>query len=194
MIREVIYLPSRKKIFKEGCGSCPTFRVSSCPLGPQGPQGIPGIQGEPGTSITPVYGSLYTENFVLATSNTNVDFDAVGLSSGTTLDITDDPITGNSITVNSPGVYTISFSTVIITIDHLQRFPSVIFSLSINGTPDITKDIRFQTITTNVNQVTTISRTDQLMLNQGDVIQVFISLSNDSIDYRNAALVVTKVA
>ena len=67
--------------------------------------------------------SLYGDN--LATSNTNVNFHTVGPSSGVTLNIAD-----NSITINSTGTYTISFSTVILVFES-QDDPFSIFLISL---------------------------------------------------------------
>ncbi|MFJ8512502.1 hypothetical protein [Lysinibacillus xylanilyticus] len=168
---------------REDCKSLSRFKVSSCAQ-------VPSVQDGPEPPVfTPVYGSLYNTNGVVAVSGANVDFDTVGPSSGVTLDTVND-----SITVNSSGVYTISFSTEINANDLQETFNSVFFRLSINGTPDPTKETSFQTALSIVNEVNTISRTDQLKLNQGDVIRVFIFLENGNPAYFNAALVVTKVA
>jgi len=72
---------------------------------------------------------------------------------------------------------------------------NIIFRFSINGTPLATKQIEYQTFVTAANiEVDVVSRTDQLALNQGDVIRVAIVSSTGVINYDNAALVVTKVA
>ncbi|WP_079526585.1 collagen-like triple helix repeat-containing protein [Halobacillus hunanensis] len=165
---------------------------ASGPAGAQGEPGPPGPQGPPGPGVTPVYGSLSTEPGTgsPAISDTNVDFAIVGPFSGTTPNTADD-----SITVNSQGVYTVSFSTVVNAIGPEGSFANVTFNLSINGTPDFSKQLDFQTlIATNVNEVDTLSRTDQLMLTQGDVIRVLIRSANGDIFYADGALVVTKVA
>jgi len=184
-------LSSKKRIFKKGCGdgegckSYPTFKVSSCPLGP------PVSQDEPAPIFTLVYGSLYNgEPAMLAITGTNVDFNIVGPFSGVTADVTSD-----SITVNSPGVYTISFSTdVFVSSVTPGDLRFVYFQLSINGNPDTTKQAGYQTVVSNFIEATTLSRTDQLMLNQGDVIQVFITTASAEAFYSHSALVVTKVA
>ena len=172
----------------------PMFRASDCPLscpsgppGPQGEQGIQGEQGPTGPGITPVYGSLYSNAVYSAVSGTNVNFDTLGPSSGVTLNTTD-----HSITVNSPGVYTISFSTVINANDFEGATNAIDFRLSINGTPIITKIISLQTLIAFKNEIDTLSRTDQLILNEGDVIQIFIASLNGNFLYHNAALVVTR--
>lgn len=159
----------------EDCKSFSRFRVSSCQLGPEPPV------------FTPVYGSLYQTTGVLAVPGTNVDFDTVGPSSGVMLDITND-----SITVNSSGIYTITFSTT--ASGSTEEVHSIEFNLSINGNPDPTKSTVFQILETSpFTEIKTISRTDQLMLNQGDVIRIFI-VSAYSAVYESSALVVTKVA
>ena len=161
----------------------PKFRASDYPL--SSPTGPP---GDPGPGITPVYGSLYSNSVYNAVSGTNFNFDTLGPSSGVTLSTTDD-----SITVNSSGVYTISFSTVINASDLEGATDAIDFRLSINETSILTKIISFQTLIAFKNEVDTLSRTDQLMLNQGDVIRVFIDTVSGNILYNNAALVVTKV-
>ncbi|SES45934.1 hypothetical protein [Psychrobacillus sp. OK032] len=178
----------------------PTFRVSDCPLPcPPGPQGDPGATGPAGPGITPVYGSLYTTGNVLATGNTNVNFDMIGLSSGVTLDINDGP-TGNSITVISPGIYNISFSTTVRIVGEFEDgiHGEMEFRLSISGTPSLLQVIEFKTFNSGndiVFEAYTLSRTDQLALDQGDVIQILIDpIITGDISYTNSALVVTKVA
>lgn len=170
----------------ECCEECRSFskvRVSSCPQEPIVPQDGP----EPPPVVIPVYGSLYGTGGA-AVSGTNVDFDAVGPSSGVTLNIVDD-----SITVNSSGVYTITFSTEVNTGTE-GSFSNVTFRFTINGTPIIPSQISFQTAISPINVVDTLSRTIQLMLNQGDVIRVFIFSATSDLSYAKPALVVTKVA
>lgn len=185
MIKEVIYLLYRRKIIKCDCSNYPTFKVSSCPREPQVEPDVPG------TTVTPVYGSLYNgEPAMLAIQGTNVDFNIVGPLSGVTADVTND-----SITVNSPGVYTISFSTnVFVSSVTPGDLRLVYFQLSINGNPDTTKQAGYQTVVSNFIEATTLSRTDQLLLNQGDVIQVSITTASAEAFYSHSALVVTKIA
>ena len=96
-------LTNRRKIV---VGSYPVFKaINYIPR----PRGFQGPQGEAGTTFTPVYESLYANSQMLAETTTNVKFDTVGPSSRTALDITD-----GSITVTSPGVFTITFSTVLL--------------------------------------------------------------------------------
>ncbi|MGE7926886.1 hypothetical protein [Lysinibacillus xylanilyticus] len=137
--------------------------------------------------FTPVYGSLYG-TFGVAVTDENVDFDTVGPSSGVTLNTVDD-----SITVNSSGVYTVTFSTEVFSTDVNLQVCTVIFRLSINGTPNVFKEIHFQTNLSTFIDFNTLSRTDQIMLNQGDVIRVSVIFANNT-TYINPALVVTKVA
>lgn len=168
----------------EDCEACKSFsrmRVSSCPLVPTVPQD--------GSEPSTVYGSLYnTVTVVPVITGTNVNFDTEGPSSGVTPDTVDD-----SITVNSSGIYTISFSTVINAFGPAATFHRVSFSLSINGTPDLTKETVLVTETDNFIRVNTLSRTDQVSLNQGDVIRIFINDATLNVNYRNSSLVVTKV-
>ena len=131
---------------------------------------------------------MYTQGILLAIDNSNVDFNMVGPSSGVTLDTTD-----NSITVNSPGVYNITFST---TIDILENAVSnsIEFQLSINGNPDFVREIEFTPFGTGTIEIDTLSRTDQVELAQGDAIRIFIPIVTGRITYSNSSLVVTKVA
>lgn len=191
MIVGGIYLSSNKREFKSSCEDCesyknfPRFRVSSCPLGPTVPQNGP----EPPV-FTPVYGSLYRTSSTFSLPGTNVDFDTVGPSSGVTLDIV-----GNSITVNSTGVYNITFSTIVNAIGVAATLHVVLFSLRINGTDDTTKQAIYQTEIVTISKSSTLSRTDQVMLNEGDVIQIRIVASTvGNMTYDDSALVVTKVA
>jgi len=181
-MRGLMELANRRNIVK---GSYPAFKaINYIP----GPREFQGPQGEPGTTFTPVYGSLYANSQMLAESTTNVSFDTVGPSSRITLNITDD-----SITVNSPGVYTITFSTVLLISGDQPDPPRIIsFVLSINGTPDFNKHIEFHNYF-NQGEINTLSRTDQLLLNQGDVIRYFIPFTTSN-NFYTAALVVTKVA
>ncbi|WP_053075730.1 hypothetical protein [Lysinibacillus sp. LK3] len=167
----------------EGCEDCKSFskfRVSSCPNVP--------TQEEP-VQFIPAYGSIYNVAGGNPTINPNVNFDTVGPSSGTTPSTIDD-----SITVNSQGVYTVTF-TIELRASSGGISNNIIFRLTINGTPLATKQIEYQTFVTAANiEVDLVSRTDQLALNQGDVIRVAIVSSTGLITYDNAALVVTKVA
>ncbi|MEQ6855346.1 hypothetical protein AAHH17_12770 [Lysinibacillus capsici] len=184
-------MSSNKRKFKSNCEDCescknfPRFRVSSCPQEPTVPQNGP----EPPV-FSPVYGSLYRTSSTLSSPGTNVDFDTVGPSSGVTLDIV-----GNSITVNSTGVYTITFSTIVNAIGVAATLHVVLFGLRINGIDDTTKQAIYQTEILTIPKSSTISRTDQVMLNEGDVIQIRIVASTvGNITYDDSALVVTKVA
>jgi len=165
------------------CKSLSRFRVSSCPKGPTVSQNGP----EPPVLI-PVYGSLSSALFsgIQPVINTNVDFSVIGPFSGTTPNIADD-----SITVNSQGIYTLSFSTDIAINNPEGLSSSVVFIITKNGIPNFTIQLVYAT---RISAADTLSRTDQLMLNQGDVIRVFIGNANGDVTYSNATLVVTKVA
>ena len=128
----------------------PAFRASD------GTHSFPsGLPRDPGQGITTVYGSLYSNAGYPAVSGANVIFDTLGPVSGVTLNTTD-----GSITVNSPGVYTISISTVVIASDIEGATDAIDLSLSINGTPSLTKMISFQTLIEFKNEIDTLSRTD----------------------------------
>lgn len=124
-------MSSQEEIFKadcedyRNCGECYRIKVSDC--------AVP--QGEP---VTPVFGSLYASG-KSATPNTNVDFDMEGPFGGVILDTTND-----SITINSSGVYTISFSTEVNLSAGFGSASNVIFCLSINGTTVVTKQVVFR--------------------------------------------------
>jgi len=183
MIKELINLSCKKRKIRY----YPTFRASDCHISLQSE--TPGDSGSGITpDITPVYGSLYSNAGYSAVSGTNVIFDTLGPSSGITLNTTDD-----SITVNSAGVYTISFSIVINASEDEGKTNAIDFRLSLNGTPITTSTLSHQTLIAFKNEIDTLSRIDQFMLNQGEVIRVFISSITGNFLYNNAALVVTKV-
>ena len=129
------------------------------------------------------YGSIYNVAGGNPTIDPNVNFDTVGPSSGTTPSTIDD-----SITVNSQGVYTVTF-TIELRASSGGISNNIIFRLSINGTPLATKQIEYQTFVTAANiEVDLVSRTDQLALNQGDVIRVAIVSSTGVITYDNLCI------
>ncbi|WHT49502.1 hypothetical protein QNH10_08310 [Sporosarcina thermotolerans] len=164
----------------------PPFRASNGPLSnPSGQPGDPGSGISP--DITPVYGSLYSNPSYSAASGANVFFDTTGPSKGITLNTADD-----SITINSSGVYAISFSIIINASEVEGATNSIDFMLSINGTPITNYLLSHQTLIAFKNEIDTLSRTDQFMLNQGDVIRVSIGSVNGTFSYNNAALVITK--
>lgn len=163
----------------EECKSLTKFKVSSCPNVPTQEETV---------QFTPAFGSIYNVAGGDPTTNPNVDFDTVGPSSGTTPSTVDD-----SITVNSQGVYTVTF-TIQLNAALAGTLNNIIFQLTINGTPLPTKQIEFQTFVDGVTEIDVVSRTDQIALNQGDVIRVAIVSTTGIITYASAALVVTKVA
>ncbi|WP_179195147.1 collagen-like protein, partial [Bacillus thuringiensis] len=172
-------------------------------IGPTGPQGLQGIQGNPGETgatgstgatgpgITPVFGSLDTQSGVdiPPVLNANVNFSSIGPFSGVTPNITND-----SITVNSSGVYTITPS-ININAGALGQ-NNITFRLTINGVPLSNKQLVFQAliVDNDIPPYVILSRTDQLMLNQGDIIQIRIVQVTGQIRYFSASLVVTKVS
>ena len=169
------------------CKNLSRFRVSSCPnMSPQ---------EEPAPPVaTGVYGSLTTTPFLsfFAITGANVDFNVVGPFSGTTPNIVDD-----SITVNSDGVYTISFATAIILFSPENEDVIVEFAITINGIFNPILLLSKQIEITSLNsEIDTLSRTALLTLNQGDVVRVLIvnSTGEEKVSYFSAELVVTKVA
>ncbi|PFV85113.1 hypothetical protein COL05_04065 [Bacillus sp. AFS059628] len=65
--------------------------------------------------------------------------------------------------------------------------------LSINNSIFITSSLRFQTRINISFEFDTLSRTDQLLLNQGDILRYFVRQVDEGIVYGYASLVVTKV-
>lgn len=185
-IKEVFLLSPKKSVCKgsyvscvenKECNSYPRFRVSSCPSGPQE------------SSLTPVYGSIIADIGNTAAMGMNVDFDTVGPFNGTTPNIVD-----NSITINTQGVYTISFSTELNAFGPVGLNPSVVFRLTINGVQNPISEIIFRThVSSTTSELDTLSRTDLLTLNPGDVLRVLITNASGNIFYFNSVLVVTKV-
>ncbi|MEC2705875.1 hypothetical protein P9Z39_08890, partial [Bacillus thuringiensis] len=151
-----------------------------------GVTGPTGTTGETGPGITPIYGSLITnpnEN-KFAVINTNVDFDFMGPFNGVT-----PSVIGDSITINSSGVYTITFSTIIDRVDPSAGLDGIIFMLTINGMAQPGVQLSYN----GFNQTETLSRADQLTLNQGDVLRILIFATTGNLFYFSASFVVTKV-
>ncbi|MEK4928197.1 exosporium leader peptide-containing protein [Bacillus sp. FSL K6-1338] len=155
------------------------------PTGVTGPTGIgiTGPTGATGLGILPVFGTITSEVGIgfSAVVNTNVNFTIPGPVSGTTLNPVD-----NSITIDTTGVYSVSFSIVFV----IQAISSSILNLTINDS------IQFA-IETRVGGASgvraTSARTDLLPLNQGDVLRLRIREATGDIIYSNASLVVIKV-
>lgn len=99
----------------------------------------------------------------------------------------------SSITINSSGVYTISISTIVIAFGP-PGVRSISLNLSINGNIDVAKELDFQSTFVNNALEITLSRTDQVMLNPGNVIQVLIFSATENVIYTKSSLVITKVA
>ncbi|HHP1041519.1 TPA: hypothetical protein ACR3S6_005332, partial [Bacillus thuringiensis] len=154
-----------------------------------GPTGPTGATGETGAGFTPVFGSLITDPSAghAAIMNTNVDFDIIGPFSGVIPDITD-----NSITINSSGVYNISFSTGISAGTMSGGGGFVGFLLTINGIAQFSTQIQYAIGNTGTGVLDQLSRTDQLLLNQGDVLRIRIN-AGSQVTYFTASFVVTKV-
>ncbi|MDA2657227.1 exosporium leader peptide-containing protein [Bacillus cereus] len=155
------------------------------PTGVTGPTGIgiTGPTGATGLGILPIFGTITSEVGIgfSAVVNTNINFTIPGPASGTTLN----PL-NNSITIDTTGVYSVSFSIVFV----IQAISSSILNLTINDS------IQFA-IETRVGGASgvraTSARTDLLPLNQGDVLRVRIREATGDIIYSNASLVVIKV-
>lgn len=97
------------------------------PTGGTGPTGIgiTGPTGATGLGILPVFGTITSEVGIgfSAVVNTNVNFTIPGPASGTTIN----PL-NNSITIDTTGVYSVSFSIVFV----IQAISSSILNLTIN--------------------------------------------------------------
>ena len=137
----------------------PTGATGFTGIGITGPTGIgiTGPTGATGLGILPIFGTITSEVGIgfSAVVNTNINFTIPGPASGTTLN----PL-NNSITIDTTGVYSVSFSIVFV----IQAISSSILNLTINDS------IQFA-IETRVGGASgvraTSARTDLLPLNQG---------------------------
>ncbi|WP_219375562.1 collagen-like exosporium glycoprotein BetA [Bacillus mycoides] len=145
--------------------------------------GITGPTGATGLGILPVFGTITSEVGIgfSAVVNTNVNLTIPGPVSGTTLTPVD-----NSITIDTTGVYSVSFSIVFV----IQAISSSILNLTINDSIQFAIETRAGG---GSGVRTTSARTDLLPLNQGDVLRVRIREATGDIIYSNASLVVSKV-
>ncbi|PRT37200.1 collagen-like exosporium glycoprotein BetA [Bacillus wiedmannii] len=163
----------------------PPFTFPTGPTGVTGPTGIgiTGPTGATGLGILPVFGTITSEIGIgfSAVVNTNVNFTVPGPVSGTTLNSVD-----NSITINTTGVYAVSFSIVFA----IQAISSSILNLTINDSIQFAIETR---VGGGSGVRATSARTDLLPLNQGDVLRVRIREATGDIIYSNASLVVLKV-
>ncbi|PFL68590.1 collagen-like exosporium glycoprotein BetA [Bacillus anthracis] len=155
------------------------------PTGVTGPTGIgiTGPTGATGLGILPVFGTITTDVGIgfSVVVNTNINFTLPGPVSGTTLNPVD-----NSITIDTTGVYSVSFSIVFV----IQAISSSILNLTINDLIQFAIETR---VGGGSGLRVTSARTDLLSLNQGDVLRVRIRDATGDIIYSNASLVVSKV-
>ncbi|ETT79280.1 exosporium leader peptide [Bacillus mycoides] len=166
----------------------PTGVTGITGIGITGPTGATGIgitgpTGATGLGILPVFGTITSEVGIgfSAVVNTNVNLTIPGPVSGTTLTPVD-----NSITIDTTGVYSVSFSIVFV----IQAISSSILNLTINDSIQFAIETR---VGGGSGVRTTSARTDLLPLNQGDVLRVRIREATGDIIYSNASLVVSKV-
>ncbi|MGF9954753.1 collagen-like exosporium glycoprotein BetA [Bacillus mycoides] len=166
----------------------PTGVTGITGIGITGPTGATGIgitgpTGATGLGILPVFGTITSEVGIgfSAVVNTNVNLTIPGPVSGTTLTPVD-----NSITIDTTGVYSVSFSIVFV----IQAISSSILNLTINDSIQFAIETR---VGGGSGVKTTSARTDLLPLNQGDVLRVRIREATGDIIYSNASLVVSKV-
>ncbi|WP_336773621.1 hypothetical protein [Paenibacillus sp. MMO-58] len=158
------------------------------PPGSPGPQGIQGPAGPPGAGYSPVYGSLYANSSHAAPAGTFLAFDTLGFSSGTSLSLSD-----NSITVNSAGVYAISFSSIVS--NGSSDGGDILIRYSINGNTTLTVgQLQYRVPELGTSHVLTLSSNILLLLNTNDSIQMYI-VSNTTGEVRNSSssLTVTKI-
>lgn len=166
----------------------PTGVTGITGIGITGPTGATGIgitgpTGATGLGILPVFGTITSEVGIgfSAVVNTNVNLTIPGPVSGTTLTPVD-----NSITIDTTGVYSVSFSIVFV----IQAISSSVLNLTINDSIQFAIETR---VGGGSGVRTTSARTDLLPLNQGDVLRVRIREATGDIIYSNASLVVSKV-
>lgn len=157
----------------------PTGATGFTGIGITGPTGIgiTGPTGATGLGILPIFGTITSEVGIgfSAVVNTNINFTIPGPASGTTLN----PL-NNSITIDTTGVYSVSFSIVFV----IQAISSSILNLTINDSIQFAIETRswwcFWVRATS-------ARTDLLPLNQGDVLRVRIREATGDIIYSNAS-------
>ncbi|PES72573.1 exosporium leader peptide [Bacillus cereus] len=161
----------------------PTGATGFTGIGITGPTGVTGPTGTTGLGILPVFGAITSEIGIgfSVVVNTNINFTVPGPVSGTTLNPVD-----NSITINTTGVYSVSFSIVFA----IQAISSSILNLTINDSIQFAIETR---VGGGSGVRATSARTDLLPLNQGDVLRVRIREATGDIIYSNASLVVSKV-
>ncbi|RNA69892.1 hypothetical protein [Alteribacter keqinensis] len=145
-----------------------------------------------GILMMPVYGSMTsTPNLeVDVDTDDNVDFTVEGPAQGVVLNTADD-----SITIETQGVYTVTFSTVALIFNNAES-TDLTFNISINGSSVTLSQVRsspFGEDSPEDSIRTTISRVDHFFLNEGDVIRVLCTSATDNAFYVNASLTVTKV-
>jgi len=160
-----------------------TFPTGPTGIGITGPTGVTGPTGATGLGILPIFGAITSEIGIgfSVVVNTNINFTVPGPVSGTTLNPVD-----NSITINTTGVYSVSFSIVFA----IQAISSSILNLTINDSIQFAIETR---VGGGSGVRATSARTDLLPLNQGDVLRVRIREATGDIIYSNASLVVSKV-
>ncbi|KMP36837.1 exosporium leader peptide [Bacillus cereus] len=161
----------------------PTGVTGPTGIGITGPTGGTGPTGATGLGILPVFGTITSEVGIgfSAIVNTNVNFTIPGPASGTTLN----PL-NNSVTIDTTGVYSVSFSIVFV----IQAISSSILNLTINDSIQFAIETR---VSGGSGVSATSARTDLLPLTQGDVLRVRIREATGDIIYSNASLVVLKV-
>ncbi|HDR7717289.1 collagen-like protein [Bacillus albus] len=161
----------------------PTGVTGPTGIGITGPTGGTGPTGATGLGILPVFGTITSEVGIgfSAIVNTNVNFTIPGPASGTTLN----PL-NNSVTIDTTGVYSVSFSIVFV----IQAISSSILNLTINDSIQFAIETR---VSGGPGVRATSARTDLLPLTQGDVLRVRIREATGDIIYSNASLVVLKV-
>ena len=171
---------------------CPPF----CPPGPRGPQGEtgpPGPQGEQGPqgpagpTPIPVFGSLYgIETFLVPIVNTPIEFATAGPTSG----MIADPAT-NSITINSNGVYEVSYALNNRVNNSNNLF--IRYSIFINGVQNTESSMTFLNNFPGETRDNG-SKTVLLTLNTNDVLTVRTLGVIGNNQYGNPTLIVEKIS
>ncbi|MCU5582878.1 exosporium leader peptide-containing protein [Bacillus toyonensis] len=165
----------------------PPIQPFQFPTGPTGSTGATGSTGPTGPTgtIVQIYGSLINAAGS-AVNNTNIIFMSQGPFNGVTLNTVD-----NSITINSSGIYNVSFNLTMISLSLAGALITAEVLLTQN---DLNTDFIFswQTVATG-SDILSLSRTDQLSFNSGDVLRCRFVNVNGNFNYTNGSLTVTKI-
>lgn len=125
----MILSSEKPKICKVACENEPTFKVSSCPIGPPGPPGSP---GPPGPTITPAYGyAIRTfsggqdRNYIVGQP---VDLNEDGPLNDVVFDSTND-----SLQIQRTGTYKVQFTVTTLTTATATLQSGVVLAIQVNN-------------------------------------------------------------